>query len=583
MARRIIAALMLALTLALTFVPTFAATSDGTSMPLDTTTVEQDFLVSGFDPEDFYKEHTTQEPTIAFTTDYYDDYYLTNPDGGNFYLYVWIYYPNMSDIDKGLLKNNNGLFEVFINTNVKNAFDEIITNLGGVYLGSDSTYTFHKVRVDCSMLNLNIENERKYEILSFEFNDTKFACSKTYVFNGTHKDKNIVANTVFDQVVHLEPKDTVYITASSPNPPYRTAVYSVYFTVPKEYENKNNFDYLRAIEFSHYEQLFNAVVTSEDNVWEELETMKDVEFLTDMSAYDSNYPNIYSEYQSASMGSGNLMFRYAINPRSGLCLGLVDPEVLNMFKVANYKDENLLIPFEKIEKFFDYTETGADSNLFNNKIYIDDTFNVESYSGDHKDFWDSLTAILYGFNDMYEANLENVSPIVKVDDSFFTGYNSNLEKWCGDHLIAEQDAEDFKAAYDKAKNDGDVLYVFRFAQRNYYAQDCVILETDLFELADENGFYVRATAFNDFDIISLTYRDEKGDDIVVPVNMTPIDIGPDIQGPTRTTWSDFEIFLGDLFEPILTLLGILFVLLLIIILAKPVGWIIDRLFGRRKQ
>ena len=105
----------------------------------------------------------------------------------------------------------------------------------------------------------------------------------------------------------------------------------------------------------------------------------------------------------------------------------------------------------------------------------------------------------------------------------------------------------------------------------------------LLELADENGFYVRATAFNDFDIISLTYRDKKGSDIIVPVNMTPIDIGPDVVGPTRTTWSDFEIFLGDLFEPILTLLGILFVLLVIIVLAKPVGWIIDRLFGRRKQ
>ncbi len=591
MRKRIIALLLLIFTLASSAVISFAEEDTNSSMPLDTTTVEQDFLVAGFNTEDFYSVNDKSKPTIAFVTDYYDDYFETNPDGGNFYLYVWFYYPNLDDMKKQLLSVGN-IFSLCFSTSFADAYGNTDRVVDGVYIVSDESCSFHKVRFDVGVLKLNLENERKYDILSFSCFYSSYSFKKSYVFKGTHKDKDIIANSVFDEVVSLKPKSTVYLTASSPKIEeegvggWRTAVYSVYFTVPKEFEDKNNFDYLRAIEFSYYEQLFNAVVTSADNVWEELITMKGVEFSTDYKEYNEKYPNIYVDHNRV-MGVGNNNCAFAINPKlSGLYRYAVDTEVLNMFKVKDYEDEDLTIDFEKIEEFFDYTQDGEESAYVSDKIYIDDTFNVESFSGKNPSLWKKFVATLYGFRDMYEVDLTDVSPIVKINDAFFNGYNSNLEEWCGNHLVAKQDAADFKAAYEEAKAVGDVMYQFRFAQRDYYAHDCVIFETDFFEVFDVNGFYARGTAFNDFDIISLTYRKNNGSEAVVYVEMTPIDVGPDIVGPTRTTISDFKLFFGDLFEGFETLMAILSVLLLVLVLfvvLKPIFWIIDKLFGRKKK
>ena len=40
--------------------------------------------------------------------------------------------------------------------------------------------------------------------------------------------------------------------------------------------------------------------------------------------------------------------------------------------------------------------------------------------------------------------------------------------------------------------------LFRFAVRDYYSEDAIIQDAVLFDWPDENGFYARGTAFNDF-------------------------------------------------------------------------------------
>lgn len=580
MARRIISIILLVLTVAFAAVPSFAAATSSAAMSLDQTTIEEDFLLSGFNPDDWFLDKVDNNPEIIFVTDYFDY------DNNKLYLYVWAYYKDLPDIYHqfsyiGFVGRRTG----------ENTLEDDPYDL--VYITSDESNRFHKYRVDVTSFGYDYNYERKYDISYINFGTLdKRYFSVSYALNGTHKDKNIMSHYVLDQVINLSPKSTVYLTASSPKVAtdgfgWRTAVYSVYFTVPKSYEDKNNFDYLRAIEFSYYEQLFNYVVTSEDNVWEELQTMKDVVFSTSYEECNSKYPNIYVDLQDVSLGSGGRSdYRFAINPEfdSLVLKGIVDTEVLNMKQVDDYEDENLIIPFEEVESFFDYRQDGQESNLTFDKIYIDDTFNIKSYSGDNKSLFESFIAMLGGFNDMYEANLDNVAPIVKIDDSFFAGYNQDREKWCGDHLVAEQDAADFKASYEAAKSNGDIMYIFRFAQRDYYARDCAIVETDFFEWKDNNGFYARGTAFNDFDIISLTYRKED-QDVIVPVNMTPIDIGPDIVGPTRTGLGDVFQFFNDLtgiMDFLKTIFGCLLIVTIVILITKPIGWLLN-VFDRKKK
>ena len=120
--------------------------------------------------------------------------------------------------------------------------------------------------------------------------------------------------------------------------------------------------------------------------------------------------------------------------------------------------------------------------------------------------------------------------------------------------------------------------MFRFAVRDYYSRPCAVVEQDFFELIDENGFYARGSAFNDFNVISLTFR--KGNqDFVVLVNNDPIDINGGITGPNDTLGEDIYeelVDFGDLIfnpdkdkgNPLAIILASIFVLIVVIFISK---------------
>ena len=132
MARRIIAALLLVLTFALTLVPSFAAPTVISDLPLDNTTVEEDFILCGFDADDWFASNPGVEPTednpfgnptIALTTDYFDSEFKEESDSEKVYLYAWVYFPNLSEFYKDLMKNNSYCpFELVFNSKYRNVY-----------------------------------------------------------------------------------------------------------------------------------------------------------------------------------------------------------------------------------------------------------------------------------------------------------------------------------------------------------------------------------------------------------------------------------------------------------------------------
>ena len=105
-------------------------------------------------------------------------------------------------------------------------------------------------------------------------------------------------------------------------------------------------------------------------------------------------------------------------------------------------------------------------------------------------------------------------------------------------LIDEALLPEFKNDYNVYSEQGKKTFIFRFATTDYYSAEVSTMTADV-------GYMAQETVFLDFDIISLTFRNDVGD-TVIPVVSSPIDIVPGIDPPLKypTPWWIYMAIIG---------------------------------------
>lgn len=619
------------------WIPTFAA-----GKTLDTTSVEQDLESINLDVDRYIENLNGAKTALVLTRE------SGYTEGGIASLYIYIYVSDFA-YNTSAAYSDKLVFDL-LKIKLASKIDENGRPISYIetfanYVSRSEDRHFYKFRID-GLSGFEWEKGRLYYIDSYSIAPSKIpdfgyvdssgqygsdletlqnetrqseVTRRGYYFTGTEKRGTLGCDALQDTIIDLETKNTVYRTVSSDKgEDYQYDIFSVYFAVPNYYLEK--YDYLNAITYKYYEQLYNAVVTDKEEEYEAVQKMLGVDFSGDFkTGYGEIYAGVYNanDYYYPGGDSVDLACKYRINGttyKGDLIQGEKVSHILNVYSVEDHNDDDIFINPYEITNFFNYDEKGNPSKWVVKTTSLNDKFNVNSFSGNDPSSITKFYAWLYGYNEGYETQLNNVDPIVKLDDEFFNGLvaASPSDVWCSDHLVNKRDAKTLKSYYDSAKLKDETVYILRFAVRDYYAPGCDIWSgTKAFESIDRtnsDGFYVLATGFNDFNIISLTYR--KGtQDFVVLVNDEPQDINGGITEPTDGVGENmgeavsdffggvsdkfggwFDDLFGDFADTMSQILKVVRIVLVVFvgillfsILIKPISIIFESVFSKLKN
>ncbi len=550
--------------------------------PLDSTTIEEDFKSCNLDIEQYLDNEAYRNEHHLVTA---REYGYTKK-GCEYSLYLYVYIDESKNIDYSL---DSYISTPLMEITLASSFDDdgnpvTYTTEGGELIDVTEDGRFHKFRIDLfadgdeeyedgrlyyiSEINIRVDSRVNGVFTSSIIDEVCIEdVNRAFYFTG-REGASLSLNDSYDKVIDLDVYPTIYRTVSSDKGAYyQYDVFSVYFSIPAEYTEK--YDYLRGISYKYYEAMWNAMVTDEKQhdgkIYTELQAMLGKDFSGD---YDKNYDSIYVNYSFDTFSISYADF--TINAVHGLGTEIYRtelPKFVNLFKVSDYTSKDYFISGDNVTGFLDTAETSGNYGWNYKTTTLDDTFDINGYfsNGAHsvEKWWRDL------FNserfDRPETELQNVSPIVMINDSFFEGSNIDLALWCNENLINEDDFSAFKSYYQTSKANGETMYLFRFALRDYYAAPAVVELHNISDPMDEHAVYAQGTGFKDFNIISLTYR--KGvQDFIVLVNNAPQDIVSGITPPVDPNPiiknPDFSVF-SDVFKKIGLILGAIVVLTVI--------------------
>ena len=98
----------------------------------------------------------------------------------------------------------------------------------------------------------------------------------------------------------------------------------------------------------------------------------------------------------------------------------------------------------------------------------------------------------------------------------------------------------------------------------------------------QDGYVAQMTTFHDFDVISLTFRSEKGVDTVIAVCSDPIDIINGVTPPSDLNSNgnfDWVYFFSKVWEALLQVFGAFVAVVVVVLLVKLLIAIGKKIFG----
>ena len=273
-----------------------------------------------------------------------------------------------------------------------------------------------------------------------------------------------------------------------------------------------------------------------------------------LKAYKTDYENIYS---STLVTDGTV--RYSSD--------LFNTDV-GAGRTAGYN----VYDFDANADAFDFTDYGIDTS---------------TYSG-----WQKFKAF-FGWTPETESVLQNKSPIEIIDSEKLREL-SILENadFAREMLIDEYEVDKFKSYCNSEIAAGRVVVHFRFACTEYYTKFANITTDDNTtrrSVDNTSAFFAEENVFLNFDVISLTFRNDNGAYRIIPVINDPIDIISGIVGPVEppTMGEEVSVWWQEMMEKVKDffggaglgiLVGIVFVIGVIAIVVKIFG-----LFGSRSK
>jgi len=587
MKRKVICISLLLITLLSSVLPVLAADD---SVTIAESSVEADLLAAGFDAE-AYKERFGSEARIITVREYGYQNSTTSYD-----LYLYAYIPELlaASLDESELigpiyditveNGNGGVYYTFKYVTSSECGDFFKFKLSGIK-GTDYIKSGAREYSFCKNISIRywMSDTQQDETTVYSISPLWFRCIGTDAKDTYSVDSNI------QDLLTLNVTPVVYRTPTSDKGVhYQYDVFSVYFSVPNEYFEK--YDYLKSIDITYREAMWNALVVSSDENKALADKFLGVTFSEGdfNSAYPSLYVNPFVTGGLVVCGTASAV----MNNKSNFLFSGHIPMITNVFKVPDYRSDDLFISGKDVAEYLPYAEDAESYGANNVSVEFDKTFEIESFSSGNKspELLKKLSKWFYGIHD--EVALDGVEPIVSVDADFMKGYTTDMNKWCADHLIHIDDAEAFKSAYDTAKNNDETLVVLRFAVRDYYRAKAAI-DTGYKWTNDTNSLYAQGTGFQNFRVINLNFM-KNGDVYVVPVVHEAVDVNggisalPDniidnaVEG-AESWWKSLFEDQAEMFAGVMTMIRIIMLVLLVVILWQPVGIVVSLVSGSVKS
>ena len=564
-------------------VPSFAANAYST--PLDYSTIDEDFSTIDLDKSSYEgvdSHYFLKLREYGYDTDVYS-------------LYLWFYVPPVSMYESVDYAN--------IQIELYYTFDEkgdptLYRTFDGRYVQKSGDFYKYKIDLRGFDMEFLFNGGRLYHIKSYrlypdgselyqkECAHASNEMNRRYHFIGSDINGNLQCNGLKDEVLDLEVKSTVWRSPTSERLNYQKDVFSVYFSVPNSVVN--SYEYLKKMTYRTKEQLWNAVVVNEDRTFTEHPYEKLLPFVgVELGEkFDKTRPTVYAGYTNLGTGSG--IAEYSLN--GSIFSTTKRYKLCNLYGVEDWEDDDIFIHGNNVTGFFDFTFEDTPSKTDIYEVLFDKTFDLKSFSGPSPTVYKNFIASVLGMGGLDEVDIKNVPPIVQLDTAFFDGYDEiNYTEWCNKSLVNYRDMAELRSFYLSAIANNETVYIVRFAVRDYYAADCIVLENDGLELMNENGFYAEGSAFNNFRVISLTYSKDDYDAVIL-VNSNELDINGGVTPPHDSIGDDIKEKVKDFFggdddkDPdILTIikiiLGAIVILFVVLILSKP----ISLLFQKKKE
>lgn len=449
-------------------------------------------------------------------------------------LYVYVYNPSAQHIVKDS-DQNRITFKV----------DTGYLKHDLIYCNSSTDNRFLKYRVDIGITTLREYfkgNRRTYEVSEIELyqsglNATSFKVGGEYVYSGSGDDLYCDKKDVF--VIELDLTGTYYRpdVMSSGGADHRNELASVYFSVPNsviEYYGGT----LYSVQGEYYENEIATIVTQNPDYYDIMHPLEGTA-ATDLEGYESftggasNYPAIYSTRKDVT-GSLYDMYWHSLNVASHYAVRYDELRFVPYTFFDEYvSTDKVCVTTEALKKRVEdvglITLTGSPNAVKTTyDISIEDGYTLQSYASTHSDFETMIAKVATWWKQDLSTDIYIKSALVSVDYSEIS--KMTAERVSDYYYVHEDDVQGLRSKCMWAQVKDETVYLLRFAQNEVAtyemqieAQDSGITVGD-----DQKTYLFTQPYYKDFDVLSLTFQDEKGEFVLVPVASSPTDIVGDI-------------------------------------------------------
>ncbi|MBQ7294265.1 MAG: hypothetical protein IJW79_11065, partial [Clostridia bacterium] len=457
-----------------------------------------------------------------------------------------------------------------------------------------------------------------------------------FTFVGTGANTTCIKSktTTLDIKVH----QTSYLTgdsakkiAANDKGNYSNQINSVYFSLPKEYEEQ--FGKLSSISYEYYHYRTKPILlVSDESVYNTL--IKDVGkkkgngnfgySLSNVVHTEKGVTTAYPDYVYFGHFFGDkytdrnsVRYRYDYYPD----IGKYQDYFTSVFLVDSISKNKILLNSEVIQDYFKkYNASNYSGKTVGSKKYSADLFDLSKsggYSGiitktseevfsmesfadsENNNFFRQVYYFLsnkFGYifeSEKYDNTIENAKYIEEVTNEKLSGNETEISNLL---LVSNADVSGLKSFYNDAENNNEVVYLLRYGLSDSYY--------NLMLAGDVNNkscsvLFVQQDVYLDFDIIQFTFGNEENITVIPVVststdgftdveNTTPdhnvgpvvefghfiIDVASGIGSGLKFLWSGVD-FLFSIFDFLLKyggwIIGFVLVFWLISFVVKPIG------------
>ena len=440
----------------------------------------------------------------------------------------------------------------------------------------DGLYIRAKLKVKAKSLANISGGVRRYGVTEIELQEDAAYDAESYSVGYSFAFKGYGNTLTCERSSYLTLKldvgHTSYLTGDSVlGKGYSNQVSSVYFSVPREIEEK--YGALYNIEYEYYKYRTSPMlVTTNEEFYNEM--LKCVGKTADKDDWPIGIQASIADAMSGSTfyfhyGHMNWLDDIAYDPTCDLLSTVFLSSTLDAGETLISSEEmtdyfqgyKSSVTTEKVRGYsvdlFDMTQYTAKDHYVLEKKTRDDVFDMDSFADTHNWFQGVFNYGLFYDKDKHDETIANAKFIQPVSSADFVADDFSKQ-----FLVSKNDVVSLARYCQEAERNNENVYLLRFATSDCYTQN--VMKLNAFGKQPVNNLkawyndpsgkrvsttdlaFIEEDVYLDFDIITLGFSDDGKDITTLGVVMSPTDIIPELDGiqtggdapPTVDDWKD---------------------------------------------